>query len=147
MRSFPCMQLAAFAAAAAATSATPAAALGPIAGGMNDAIASMEQPLIQQTQYQRYGRGGYRGGYYRGGRYYGGGYYNNGGNVAGAAIAGGILGLATGAIIAGSAANAAPPPPPGADPNWVAYCARKYQSFDPGSGTYLAYDGNRYVCQ
>ncbi|PNG27545.1 BA14K family protein [Methylocella silvestris] len=146
MRSFPPMLFAAFA-VAAATASTPAAALGPIGGDMKGAL---EQPLIQKTQYQRYGgyRGNYRnGGYYRGGRYYGNGYYNNGGNVAGAAIAGGILGLATGAIIAGSAANAAPPPPPGADPNWVAYCARKYQSFDPGSGTYLAYDGNRYVCQ
>ncbi|WP_305953007.1 BA14K family protein [Beijerinckia mobilis] len=78
------------------------------------------------------------------------GYYNN--NAAGAAIAGGILGLAAGAAIAGSAANAAPPPgyygaPPAPDPNWIAYCARKYRSFDPSSGTYLSYDGNRYLCQ
>jgi len=78
------------------------------------------------------------------------GYYNN--NAAGAAIAGGILGLAAGAAIAGSAANAAPPPgyygaPPAPDPNWIAYCARKYRSFDPSTGTYLAYDGNRYLCQ
>lgn len=35
----------------------------------------------------------------------------------------------------------------GHDPNWVQYCASKYRSFDPASGTYLARDGNRYVCQ
>jgi hypothetical protein len=80
-------------------------------------------------------------------RHYHGGYYGHGGGGgAGAAIGAGILGLAAGAIIAGSAANAAPPPPQ-ADPNWVAYCARKYRSFDPASGTYLSNDGNRYVCQ
>ncbi|WP_174512757.1 BA14K family protein [Methylocella tundrae] len=96
--------------------------------------------------------GGWHGGggrYYGGGRrYYGGGGYYNGGNAAGAAIAGGILGLATGAMIAGSAANsAAAASARVGDPNWVSYCARKYRSFDPSSGTYLAYDGNRYVCQ
>jgi hypothetical protein len=35
----------------------------------------------------------------------------------------------------------------GADPNWVNYCASKYRSFDPRSGTYLASDGYRYPCQ
>lgn len=93
--------------------------------------------------------GGWHGGgrRYYGGGYYGGGGYYNGGNVAGAAIAGGILGLATGAIIAGSAANAAAPPAGVGDPNWVAYCARKYKSFDPATGTFLSYDGQRYLCQ
>ncbi|WPP04435.1 BA14K family protein [Methylocella tundrae] len=94
---------------------------------------------------RHYGGGGR---YYGGGRrYYGGGGYYNGGNAAGAAIAGGILGLATGAIIAGSAANSAAASARVGDPNWLSYCARKYRSFDPSSGTYLAYDGNRYVCQ
>ncbi|ACB95984.1 BA14K family protein [Beijerinckia indica] len=102
-------------------------------------VSSSQNSLIEPVQYRRY-RGGY----------YGGGYYG-GGDVAGAAIAGGLLGLAAGAAIAG-AANSAPPPGyygGGApvDPNWIAYCARKYRSFDPASGTYLAYDGNRYMCQ
>ncbi len=35
----------------------------------------------------------------------------------------------------------------GHDPSWVQYCASRYRSFDPASGTYLARDGNRYVCQ
>jgi hypothetical protein len=104
-------------------------AIGAVAIGGQEAA---EASLIQKTQYYRYGYGG---------------YYNNGGNVAGAAIAGGILGLATGAIIAGSAASAAAPPPGAVNPSWVAYCARKYRSFDPASGTYLAYDGTRYYCQ
>jgi len=31
----------------------------------------------------------------------------------------------------------------GADP---AYCAQRYRSYDPGSGTYLGYDGLRHPC-
>jgi hypothetical protein len=26
-------------------------------------------------------------------------------------------------------------------------CAERYRSFDPASGTYLGYDGNRHPCQ
>ncbi|NNM73610.1 BA14K family protein [Enterovirga sp. DB1703] len=98
-------------------------------------------------------RGGYRGGYY--GRGYRGGYYRRG--YGGGAVAAGVIGgLALGAIAAGAAANAAPPPAYpgapvgniyGADPNWVNYCASKYRSFDPTTGTYLARDGRRYPCQ
>jgi hypothetical protein len=29
----------------------------------------------------------------------------------------------------------------------LSYCAARYQSFDPVSGTFLAYDGNRYYCR
>jgi hypothetical protein len=29
----------------------------------------------------------------------------------------------------------------------LSYCAARYQSFDPASDTFLAYDGNRYFCQ
>jgi hypothetical protein len=31
----------------------------------------------------------------------------------------------------------------GADPS---YCAQRYQSYDPASGTYLGYDGLRHPC-
>ena len=31
-------------------------------------------------------------------------------------------------------------------PEWYAYCARKYESFDAGSGTFLGFDGFRHVC-
>src|SRR5262245_45649289 len=29
---------------------------------------------------------------------------------------------------------------------WMAYCKRKYKSFDMQDGRYLSYDGNRYFC-
>ncbi|MDB5512849.1 MAG: hypothetical protein JWR08_2332, partial [Enterovirga sp.] len=61
-------------------------------------------------------------------------------------------------LAAGAAANAAPGPGYGgpgapvgniygADPAWVEYCASRYRSFDPHTGTYLARDGYRYPCQ
>jgi len=34
-------------------------------------------------------------------------------------------------------------PAPGRD---VAYCAQRYRSYDPASGTYLGYDGIRHPC-
>jgi hypothetical protein len=33
-----------------------------------------------------------------------------------------------------------------ADPNAEAYCARRYRSYDPASGTFLGYDGARHPC-
>jgi hypothetical protein len=42
----------------------------------------------------------------------------------------------------------APVGPAGAgSPEWYSYCASKYRSFDPSSGTYLGYDGERHMCQ
>lgn len=55
----------------------------------------------------------------------------------GAAVAGGIIGLAAGSIIAGSAARAN---------DGVAYCQQRYRSYDVRSGTYLGYDGLRHAC-
>lgn len=113
---------------------------------------------VEQVQHRRYYRGGrhYRGhrGYYRGGRgyarhrgYYGSrGYYgrnryyghrrygyrrNNNG-----AIALGVLGLAAGAAIANSGGS-----------SHHSYCASRYRSYDPRSGTFLGYDGRRHVCR
>jgi hypothetical protein len=82
-------------------------------------------------------------------RYYGRSYSR------GDAAAAGIAGLAAGALIGGAIASqqpyAAPPPPayavaPG-NGDWIAYCSQKYRSFDPASGTYLGYDGQRHLCQ
>jgi hypothetical protein len=102
----------------------------------------------------RSGGGGYRGGYAARGGYYGGGHYRRGGGfypavVAGAAIAGayassypygyygyyddpyayddGVVAVAPGGDDAGS-------------------CAARYRSYDPASGTYLGYDGERHPC-
>ncbi|GGK22880.1 BA14K family protein [Salinarimonas ramus] len=68
----------------------------------------------------------------------------------GAAVAAGIIGLATGAIL--GQALAAPPPVVRAprvryDADAIAYCARKYRSFDPHSFTFLGYDGRRHYCR
>ena len=108
--------------------------------------------VLSTVQYR--GRGVYRGGYrgvYRGG--YRGRYYNPGVGIG--------LGLATGAIIGGMLAAPyyapdyygsgyyAPAPnvyygAPVA--GGVAYCMRRYKSYDPASGTYLGYDGLRHAC-
>lgn len=88
------------------------------------------------------------------------GRYRGRGPGGGAIAAGVIGGLAAGALIGGLAAQAQPGPgyyggAPGApvgniygqDPDYVSYCASRYRSFDPASGTYLARDGNRYPCE
>lgn len=36
--------------------------------------------------------------------------------------------------------------PPFSD-GWLAYCSRRYRSFDPRTGTFLGYDGNRHYCR
>jgi hypothetical protein len=55
--------------------------------------------------------------------YYGNGYYDEGTAVA---------------VVPGAVAVA-----PGADATW---CAQTYRSYDPASGTYLGYDGQRHPC-
>jgi hypothetical protein len=72
-------------------------------------------------------------------------------------VGAGLAGLAAGAIIGGAIASAqqpayaAPPPPyavaPGGNEEWMAYCSQRYRSFDPASGTFLGYDGQRHMCQ
>ncbi|MES2751899.1 MAG: BA14K family protein [Pseudomonadota bacterium] len=80
---------------------------------------------VTEVQYRRgYGyRGGYRGGYRRG---------------PGVGVG---VGLAAGAIIGGAIAASAAQ----ANQN-ASYCAQRYRSYDPQSGTYLNNDGNRYPC-
>ena len=90
-------------------------------------------PAVTKVQYYRYG---HRRGYYRGYGHRGYGYRRHNDDAA-AAIAGGIIGLAAGAIIAGSAQGG---------PRTVDYCMRRFRSYDPGSGTYLGYDGLRHPC-
>jgi hypothetical protein len=82
------------------------------------------------------------------------------------ALLAGVAGFAVGTLFGNAAARpryygpvyAAPPPPvvyqpipvyyaPAPwSPEWYAYCARKYQSFDAASGTFLGFDGYRHVC-
>ena len=83
-------------------------------------------------------------------------YHNHydGGDVA----VGIIGGLAVGTILGSALAAPRYVPAPvyetvpvyGAAPysgDWYAYCASKYRSFDPRTGTYLGYDGYRHVCR
>ncbi len=104
-------------------------------------LPDIHKPYPSESYAQYYYRRGYH--YHSGPRYY---YRRDNG----AAVAAGVAGLAAGALIAGAIANqaqAAPPPPPGTvSPSVAAYCARKYRSYDPVTGTFLATNGVRYVC-
>lgn len=67
-------------------------------------------------------------------------HYHGGGGGAGALIGGLAAGAIIGGAIAAGQANAAAQ-------QHQAYCAQRYRSYDPGSNTFLARDGNRYPCQ
>lgn len=112
-------------------------------------IPAMAAPMIAQPQQVQSGTSlptenvqYYRGGGYGRGYGYGGGYrrgYGRGGGngaLIGGLAAGAIIG---GAIAAGAAANAQ-------SQQNANYCAQRYRSYDPQSGTYLNNDGNRYAC-
>ena len=84
------------------------------------------------------------------GPYYGRRYYYGRGYGYGGAAAAGVAGLAAGALIGGAIANsaqAAPPPPPATvDGRLADWCARRYRTFDPVTGTFMAPSGERLVC-
>jgi hypothetical protein len=123
------------------------------AGSASAQVVRFDPALTQDTmaaeQIQwRGARGGWRGGAYRGG------YYRRGPG-AGALIGG----LAAGALIGGAIASQSQPyygapvygaPVYGAPVyggnDAVAYCMQRFRSYDPGSGTYLGYDGLRHPC-
>lgn len=83
---------------------------------------------VETIQYRPGWRHGHHG-YYHG--------HGDRGHGTGAAVIGG---LAAGAIIGGAIANSQ------ARQGAVDSCAQRYKSYDPASGTYLAYDGQRYAC-
>ena len=64
-----------------------------------------------------------------------------------------LAGFAAGAIIGGALAASQAPyyyaPGYAYEPGYggsVAWCEQHYRSYDPGSGTYLGYDGLRHSC-
>jgi hypothetical protein len=125
--------------------AVAAAALGVAATAAEAAPAAASAQLdgfttSVQTEYSQFRRRyGYGRPYYR--RGYGYGY--------GGAAAAGVAGLAAGALIAGAVANsaqAAPPPPATVDGRLADWCARRYRTFDPVTGTFMAPSGERLVC-
>jgi BA14K-like protein len=92
--------------------------------------------FVERGPYRAYRYGNYpRGNYGRGYGYYGPGYRN--GYGYGSAAAAGAIGLATGAIVGGAMAQSN---------NSVSYCAQRFRSYDPSSGTYLGNDGRRHRC-
>lgn len=131
-----------FVSTAAALTLLAATALPASAAPVRDPLA-LKNAAPQLTDQVRW-----RGGGWRGGRAWG----------------GAAAGLAAGAIIGGLLARPyygygyypyygypayyppvyAPPPYYGGDA--VAYCMRRYKSYDPGSGTFLGYDGYRHPC-
>jgi hypothetical protein len=107
-------------------------------------------------------RGGAPGPRFSGGGYRGGGYgYRGGGGFIPGAVAGAVVGgaLASGAYYGGpgyyaqgdyddqydTGPVAVAPGPVGGDDS-VAYCMQTYRSYDPQSGTYVGYDGQRHPC-
>jgi hypothetical protein len=83
--------------------------------------------------------GGWHGGGWRGGGW---GYY--GGGFAAGAIIGGLLAAPYyGIPFYGPGPGYYYGPPAGDD---VGYCMQRFKSYDPGSGTYLGYDGYRHPC-
>jgi hypothetical protein len=130
------------------------AALGPLvilsAALLGSSLPADAEPLLSQTltKIERaYPNESYTQ-YYHRRRYYYRRHHRH--YDGGSALAAGAVGLAAGALIGSaiaSQAQAAPPPPPGTvDPAVSAYCARKYRSYDPVTGTFLANNGMRYVC-
>jgi hypothetical protein len=103
---------------------------------LRDAVA----PSVETVQYRRGWRGGYRGDAGIG----------IGAGIAGALIGGAIIGATQPYGYYGYApgyygpAYVVPPPYVGGDA--VGYCAQRFRSYDPYSGTYLGYDGLRHPC-
>ncbi|MGE4372046.1 MAG: BA14K family protein [Xanthobacter sp.] len=142
--------------------------LNVAASSMAAPLAQAEGATVEQVQWRRgdnWGRGqgwrpppGPRRGWNRpppppphamwGNPYWrnGGWYYRNNNN--GAWVAAGIAGLALGAAAAAAMSNNNGPvytsPPNDADA--IAYCARKFRSYNPRTGTYTGYDGLQHPC-
>ena len=111
------------------------------------------------TTYDQFRHGGFRGrgfagrSFHGGRRFHGGGFRRRG--YGGGALIGG---LAAGALIGGAIASQAAPAPvygapvygapaygPAGD-DGTAYCMQRFKSYDPDSGTYLGFDGQRHPC-
>ena len=132
-------------------SSVPAAAM-PAAAAPQSLTAGVA-PLVTDVQWRdRRWRNGHRG--WGGPRYgYRRGWDNGGWDNGGAAAAAGIAGLATGAILGGILSQprtVVEEPVYGGYPAYggdaVGYCAQRFRSYDPASGTYLGYDGLRHPC-
>jgi hypothetical protein len=103
-----------------------AAVSAPLQGPLQ--LRSAAPALTQTVQYRRWHHRGHRHGWR---------HHRRDGWVGPAA------GLAAGAIIGGALAAQRAQAASDAE---VAYCMRRFRSYDPESGTYLGYDGDRHPC-
>jgi len=116
----------------------------PLMAGSALSTANTATVSSDLTQVRWRGGYGYRGGYYRGGGY---GWGGVGAGLAAGALIGGAIAASQSPYYYGPGYGYAPGPAyveGGGDA--VAYCMQRYKSYDPRSGTYLNYDGNRYPC-
>jgi hypothetical protein len=125
MRTAKLLAAALLAGSTALTASQPAAA-APLMNSTVLSGAATASSNIENVQYYRRGYG-HRHYHHR---------HGHGGTAAGVGI-----GLAAGAIIGGAIAASQAQ----AQQNH-AYCAQRYRSYDPASGTYLNKNGNRYPC-
>lgn len=121
-----------------------------VAAGLALAVAATALPVISPAEAGHRGWGKHHHHHYSSRR-----------DNSGAAVAAGIIGLAAGAMIGSSMAQSrtyhAPPPryraprvnyaPAPWTADWYAYCASKYRSFDPRTGTYITYSGYERLCR
>jgi hypothetical protein len=132
--------------AALVTATLAAGSLGAGAQEAPRALSKIQAGELATSYAQWDGRRHYRGSHFDRRGYYDRPYVyrRDRGNVAA-----GVAGLAAGAIIGGAiaqsqAAQAAPGYVVQSDA--AAYCAQRFRSYDPASGTYLGYDGVRRSC-
>ena len=117
-------------------SVIPASAAGAAMPTIWSASKAENAQLEQVRHHRRYYRHHHRRHYHR--------HYRN---DYGAAAAAGIIGFGLGAAIAAGANEPRYYDGPYGDPDWHAYCASKYRSYDPRTGTFLGYDGYRHPCR
>jgi len=137
------LAIAGFALAASAAFMTGGVQAQPL--GFDSSVAQAASGAhVETVQFRRHHRGGWHGPR----RHWGGhGHYRRG--WRGPGVAAGVAGLAAGAIIGGAIASQAQPvyePYPVYGGDAAAYCANRFKSWDPVSGTYLGYDGLRHPC-
>lgn len=109
-----------------ALSIATSASAAPLLAQKTTTVVTSAPATVTQVGW-RYGHrlGWHRHGWHRGHRY-------GWGPVIGGLAAGAIVGSALASSHAQASANA--------------YCEQKYRSYDPASGTYLGYDGERHPC-
>lgn len=125
---------------AIASFAVPASAQGSMPTIWSASKA--ENAKVEEVQHHRRHYRGHHG--YRGHRGYYGHRHYRGSRGAGVAVGAGLLGLGIGAAIA---SQQQPRYYGGGNPDWHAYCASKYRSYDARTGTFLGYDGYRHPCR